>query len=171
MHEMFQHAAAEGQKEAEQIVCQGCWQKLPQLTLEVGISAIQLVGPETSKEELQELYLEVYKLHRLPGSPSGEPVLLEEVLSSLEDHQGQRGERASAATVRPHPEDPHPLRSGASQKEKWTAWWRGVWPPYVRPTKSTGHASYPQRRNRKIKLHPELPRSEGKIQEQGPLGM
>ena len=51
-----------------------------------GIPAIQLVGPETSKEELQELYLEVYKLHRLPRSPPGEPVLLEEVLSSLKDH-------------------------------------------------------------------------------------
>ena len=92
MHEMFQHAAAKGQKEAEQIVHQGHQQKLPQLNLEAGIPTIQLVGPETSKEELQELYLEVYKLHRLPGSPPGEPALLEEVLSSLEDHQGQEGE-------------------------------------------------------------------------------
>ena len=84
----------------------------------MGIPTIQLVGPETSKEELQELYLEVYKLHRLPGSPPGEPALLEEVLSSLKDHQGQEGERASAATVRPHLEDPHPSRGGAPQKEK-----------------------------------------------------
>ena len=91
---------------------------MPQQNLEVGIPAIQLVGPETSKEELQELYLEVYKLHRLPGCPPGEPVLLVEVLFSLEDHQGQEGERAPAATARPHLEDPHPLRSRAPQKGK-----------------------------------------------------
>ena len=115
---MFQHAAAKVWKEAEWIVCQGHQQKLPQLNPEVGIPAIQLVGQETSKEELQELYLEVYKLHRLPGSPPGEPALLEEVLSSLKDHQGQEGERASASTVRPHLEDPHPLRSRAPQKGK-----------------------------------------------------
>ena len=75
-------------------------------------------GPETSKEELQELYLEVYKLHRLPGSPPGEPALLEEVLSSLEECQGQREEGTYAATARPCPADPHPLRSRAHQKEK-----------------------------------------------------
>ena len=126
MHEMFQHAAAEGQKEAEQIVCQGCQQKLPQLKPEVGIPTIQLVGPETFKEELQELYLEVYKLNRLPGSPPGEPALLKEVLSSLEDHQGQEGEEASAATVRPHLEDLHPSRSGAPRREKGTAQWKEV---------------------------------------------
>ena len=118
MHEMFQHAAAKGQKEAEWIVCQGCWQKLPQLNPEVGIPAVQLVGPETSKEELQELYLEVYKLHRLPGSPPGEPALLEEVLSSLEDCQGWRGERTSAATARPCLANPHSSRSRAPWKEK-----------------------------------------------------
>ena len=118
MHEMFQHAAAKGQKEAEWRVHWGCRQKLPQLNPEVGIPAIQLVGPETSKEELQELYLEVYKLHRLPGSPPGEPALLEEMLSSLNDCQGQREEWASAATVRPHLEDPHPLRSRAPQEGK-----------------------------------------------------
>ena len=93
-------------------------QNLPQLNPEAGIPAIQLVGPETSKEELQELYLEVYKLHRLPRSPPGEPALLEEVLSSLKDHQGWKGEKASTATVRPHPEDPHSSTSGIPQKGK-----------------------------------------------------
>ena len=49
LYEMFQHAAIEGQKEAEQIVCWGRWQNMPQLNPEVGIPAIQLVGPETTK--------------------------------------------------------------------------------------------------------------------------
>ena len=49
---------------------------MPQLNPEVGVPAVQLVGPETTKEELLEIYLEVYKLHRLPGSPPGEPAIL-----------------------------------------------------------------------------------------------
>ena len=118
MHEMFQHAAAEGQKEAKWIVHQGCQQKLPQLNPEVGLPAVQLVGPETLEKELQELYLEVYKLHRLPGSPPGEPALLEEVVSSLKDCQGWKEKRPSAATARSWPADPQPLRSRASWKEK-----------------------------------------------------
>ena len=107
-----------GGKEVERIIHQGCQQNLPPLNPKAGIPAIQLVGPETSKEELHKLYLEVYKLHRLPGSPPGEPVLLEEVLSSLEDHQGQKGEKTSAAMMRSHPEDPHSSRSGTPQKGK-----------------------------------------------------
>ena len=118
IHEMFQHAAAEGQKEVEWIICQGCQQNLPQLNPEVGIPTVQLVEPETSKEELLELYLEVYKLYRLPRSPPWEPVLLEEVLSSLKDHQGHKGEKASAAMVRPHLEDPHSSRSSIPQTGK-----------------------------------------------------
>ena len=47
LHEMFCHAASEGQKEAEQIICQGHWQHMPQLNPEVGIPTIELVGPET----------------------------------------------------------------------------------------------------------------------------
>ena len=117
-HEMFWYVAAKGWKEAKRIIHWGCQQNMPQLNPEAGASTIQLVGPETSKEELQELYLEVYKLHRLPRSPPGEPVLLEEVSSSLEDHQGQRAEEAPTATARPHPEDPHSSRSSMPQKGK-----------------------------------------------------
>ena len=143
---MFQHAAAKGQKEVEWIVHQGHWQKLPQLNLEVGMPAIQLVGPETSKEELQELYLEVYKLHRLPGSPPGEPALLEEVLSSFKDCQRWREESTSAATVRPCLADSHPSRSGAPRRKKGTAQWRGVWPAYERPTKKCWPRWLPSRK-------------------------
>ena len=98
LYEMFRHVAAEGWKEAEQIICQGC-QNLPQLNPEAGIPAIQLVGPETMKEELLEVYLEVYKMHRLPGSPPEEPAILEEVLSSLPNHQRHEEEEAPPAVA------------------------------------------------------------------------
>ena len=84
---------------------------MPQLNPEVGIPAVQLVGPETTKEELLELYLEVYKLHRLPGSPPGEPAILKEVLSSLLDHQRCEEEEGPTAMAWPHAEGSHSSRS------------------------------------------------------------
>ena len=83
LHEMFLHAAYKGWKEVERAVHQGCWQHMPQLDPEVGIPAIQLVHLEIDREQLLELYLKVYKLHRLPGSPPGEPAILEEISSIL----------------------------------------------------------------------------------------
>ena len=59
---------------------------MPQLDPEVGIPTIQLVHPEIDREQLLELYLEVYKLHRLPSSPPGELAILEEILSILPHH-------------------------------------------------------------------------------------
>ena len=88
LYEMFRHAAVKGWKEVEWIVHRGCRQNMPQLNPEVGVPTVQLVGPEMTKEELLEIYLEVYKLHRLPGSPPGEPAILKEVLSSLPNHPG-----------------------------------------------------------------------------------
>ena len=84
---------------------------MPQLNLEAGIPNIQLVGPENTKEELLELYLEVYKLHRLPRSPPGEPAILKEVLSSLPDYQRCEEKEAPTATAWPHAEGSHSSRS------------------------------------------------------------
>ena len=86
LHEMFLYAASKGRKEAEQVVCQGCQWHMPQLDPEAGASAIQLVHPEIGREKLLDLYLEVYKLHRLPGSPPGELAILREVSSALPCH-------------------------------------------------------------------------------------
>ena len=83
LHEMFLHAASEGQKEAERYVHQGVWWQMPQLNPEVDISTVQLVRPKTSWEELLNIYLEVYKLCRLPGSPPGELAILKEISAAL----------------------------------------------------------------------------------------
>ena len=86
LHEMFLHAASKGQKEVERVVCWGHHQYMPQLDPEASIPTIHLVHPETDREQLLELYLEVYKLHRLPGSPPGELALLDEISSVLPCH-------------------------------------------------------------------------------------
>ena len=83
LHEMFLHATSEGRKEVEWYVHQGIWWQMPQLNPEADISAIQLVQPETSQEELLNIYLEVYKLCRLPGSPPGELAILKEISAAL----------------------------------------------------------------------------------------
>ena len=73
LYEMFHHAADTRWKEAEWTVHWGHQKELPKLDPEADLSTIQLVSPHTSKEELQSLYLEVYKQWRLPGLPPGEP--------------------------------------------------------------------------------------------------
>ena len=96
LHKMFLHAASKGQKEAERVVCQGHWQHMPQLNPEVGMPAIQLVQPETSREELLDIYLKVYKLHRLPGSPPVELAILEEVSAAIPGHSQEKEETPNA---------------------------------------------------------------------------
>ena len=118
LHEMFQHAAIEGWKEVEQIVCQGHQQNMPQLNPEVGVPTVQLVGLETTKEELLEMYLEVYKLHRLPRSPPGEPAILEEVMASLPDHPKREGDKTPEASMQPHPGGSQSPRSSAPHRRR-----------------------------------------------------
>ena len=66
---------------------------MPQLNPEVGVPTIELISPEMSREELIEIYQEVYRLHRLPRSLPGEPAVVEEVLAAIPDHL-QGGEEA-----------------------------------------------------------------------------
>ena len=113
LHEMFWHAAIEGQKEAEQTICQGHQLHMPQLNPEAGIPTIQLVGPEMTKEELLEIYLEVYKLHRLPGSPPGEPAIWEEIMAKVPDHPHGEEDQMHEAAVQSCPGGSHSSRSRA----------------------------------------------------------
>ena len=78
---------------------------MPQLNPEAGIPSIQLVQPETSREELLDIYLEVYKLHRLSSSPPGELAILQEVSSAAPDCP-QEKEETLDVQPQPSPEDP-----------------------------------------------------------------
>ena len=90
-----------GRKKLSEQSAKATKEGLPKLDPEADLSAIQLVGPETTKEEILSLYLEVYKQQRLPGSPPGGPELMQEVVSSFEGHPGWREGRAPSATARP----------------------------------------------------------------------
>ena len=84
---------------------------MPQLNPEAGAPAIQLVGPETTKEELMEIYLEVYKLHRLPGSPPSKPAIWEEIMAKVPDHPHREEDQMCEAAVQSHPGGSHSSRS------------------------------------------------------------
>ena len=111
LYEMFWHAANKGQKEVERTVCQGCWPHMPQLNPEVGVPAIQLVGPQMTKEELMEIYLEVYKLHRLPSSPPGELAIWEEIMAKVLDNSCSKEDQTCEAATQPWLESSHSSRS------------------------------------------------------------
>ena len=91
---------------------------------EADLSAIQLIGPETTKEEILSLYLEVYKQQkRLPGSAPGGPELMQEVVSSFEGYQEWRESRASSATARPRSKDARPLKGGVPGEKETSVEW------------------------------------------------
>ena len=100
------------------MVCWGCQKELPKLDPEADLSAIQLVSPHTSKEELQSLYLKVYKQWRLPGLPPGEPELMEEVVSSFDDCQGQKQRRAPETVAQYWLMDIQPPRNHTPERER-----------------------------------------------------
>ena len=82
------------------------------------VSAIQLVGPKTTKEEILSLYLKAYKQQRLPGLPPGELELTKEVVSSFEGCQGQKKERTPSVIARPQSFDVWPLKGRVTGKRE-----------------------------------------------------
>ena len=102
-------------EEADWMIHWGCWHGLPRLDPKADISAISLVGPQTSKEEFRALYYEVYKIRRLPGSPSWELGQMEElateIVPSLKDHLGQKGDEPLWRMEEPGLADVQPPRS------------------------------------------------------------
>ena len=100
LYEMF----IEGWKEAERTIHQGCQPHMPQLNPEVGVPAVP-------KEELMEIYLEVYKLHRLPGSPPSKPAIWEEIMAKVPDHPHREEDQMHEATPQSCPRGSHSSRS------------------------------------------------------------
>ena len=69
LHKMFQHTTEQGQKEVEHMIHQGHQNGLPKLDPKADISAIQLVGPQTSREVFKSLYYKVYNSGGYQGLP------------------------------------------------------------------------------------------------------
>ena len=68
LQEMFLQATHSGRREVEWMICPGCWHSLLHLEMQADVSAIQSIGSQASREEIQDLYYQVYKLRMLPRS-------------------------------------------------------------------------------------------------------
>ena len=79
------------------------------------MSAIQSVGPQTSRGEIRDLYYQVYKFRRLPRSPPCGPEWMEEltanVVSSLKDPLRQKEGKPPGGLEEPGLADVQPSRS------------------------------------------------------------
>ena len=96
---------------------------MPQLDPRAALPAIQLVHPGIGRRELLDLYLEVYKLYRMPGLPPGELAILQEISSTIPVSMSEK--EKSPGTQKPschedlHSlEDRHPHQERASSLDR-----------------------------------------------------
>ena len=94
LQRMFLHATKSRQKEAEMLICHCCQHGLPRLDPKANVPTVQLMGYWTSREEIGELFYQVYMLKRLPRPPPCGPEqsqeVMQDILSSLKDCLWQR---------------------------------------------------------------------------------
>ena len=93
------------------------------LDTQADISVVQLVGYQTTREEIRDLCHQVYKLRRLPGSLQCRPEqvheLTRDVVSSLKNHLRQRVVEQPRGHEEPEPADTHPSWDKTSQRMRW----------------------------------------------------
>ena len=123
LYKMFLHAVAKGQKGEKQVTRQDCQWHMPQLDPRAALPAIQLVHPEISRRELLDLYLEVYKLYQMPGSPLGELAILQEISSAIPILMSEEEESPGAQKPSCHEdlcplEDRHPHQGRESSLDQ-----------------------------------------------------
>ena len=123
LQEMFFQAAYLGQKEAEWMIYQGHQHGLLQLDPEAGISAIEFVGYLITKEEIRNLYHQIYKLRRLPWPPlcglDQAQELTRDIVSSLKNHLRWRGGEQPGRHEEPEPANICPSQDRMSQRVRW----------------------------------------------------
>ena len=88
LHEMFLHTAGRGQKEVEHMCHWGHQSNILEPNPEADQSAMELVGYQTSRREIRNVYHSVYLLRRSLGSPSCRESrrrrAIQDILSSLQ---------------------------------------------------------------------------------------
>ena len=89
LHRMFVHAAAMGQKEHDCAIHHGRWEPSPAWDLKVKPSVVELIYANSMREEIAEIYCDVYQLQQLLGkSPCDaetEVHLCQEILDSIKE--------------------------------------------------------------------------------------
>ena len=58
-----------------------------------------------------DIYLEVYKLHREPGSPPGKPTIWEEIMAKVPDNPCRKEDQTHGVAMQSRPGGSHSSRS------------------------------------------------------------
>ena len=120
LHEMFLHATNRGCKEVECMVCWGWQGSTLGLDPQAVLSAIELVGYQTSCKEIQDIYQSVFLLWRLPGLPScgnkQRKRAIQDICSSLKSQMHRHGYPATTAEGSQQEEEQQP---GLSRQEPY----------------------------------------------------
>ena len=86
---MFAHTVATGQKEYDCAICWGWQQPLPEWDLSAEPSAVELIGPRSTREQIRGVYNDMYQLQRSPGKCPCDVVMEErtchEILDSIKE--------------------------------------------------------------------------------------
>ena len=64
---MFHHATATGKSEHNHVIHQGRWEPSKEWDLMAEPTAMELIQPDSSWEDIVDLHHDVYQLQRLPG--------------------------------------------------------------------------------------------------------
>ena len=106
LHEMFLHTAGWGWKEAECMCHWGCWGSILEPNPEADQSTMELVGYQTSRKGIRDVYHSVYLLRRPLGSPccgeSRRRRAILDILSSLQTHLQRQTYSAKAQDLGAH---------------------------------------------------------------------
>ena len=124
-----------------------------------------------TKEEIESLYLEVYKMQRLPGSPPREPELMQEVASSFKGCQGQKEERMPDAALSPWLTDAQPTWSRTPGRESTAERSLATMQEAHQKALAAAAALKGEIERLSCRLPQNQPEIEGKVKEQGPPGM
>ena len=62
LQQMFLHAAATGQREYDHAIHQGGWEPSAEQDLEAKLSSMEPISPESTREEIAEIYCDVFQL-------------------------------------------------------------------------------------------------------------
>ena len=89
LQRMFLHVEAMGQREYNCAICLGRWEPSVEQDMKAEPSAIELVSPDSTREEIAEIYHDVYQLQRSLGMMSCdeemEACLCQEILDSIKE--------------------------------------------------------------------------------------
>ena len=90
LQRMFLHAVAMGQRGYDFAICQGRWEPSAEQDLEVEPSTLELISTKATREEITEIYHDMYQLQRLHGKmfcdEEMEKYICQEILDSVKEH-------------------------------------------------------------------------------------